>query len=202
MKRHLYELKNPCTNKTGLELTDEIRENVICNRNYSILYPSVSTETVKAQYQNINQILGSMEVISKLNHCLDYYGKRIQDANEYFEGLHSNIVSRLCEDNFNTPHLVGRDDLMMLVDDLAKINGRNHDEMNVIYDEMLDRIKIYIDDQWEVHMIQPGLKRIRNILIKNLMRKTVIGLCKKRVAIKLRSKEVSDSLFSTVIEMC
>jgi len=32
MKRHFYENKNPCSDRTGLELTDEIKEKVVCLR--------------------------------------------------------------------------------------------------------------------------------------------------------------------------
>ena len=117
MRRHFYELKNSCTNKNGLELTEELKQNVLQNRVY--FGPS------KAQYQNINQILGSMEAITKLNHLLDHCGKRLQDANDYFENLHSQTVAKLYDDAFTTPHLVGQDGLMMLVDDLARVNNKN-----------------------------------------------------------------------------
>jgi len=175
MKRHFYELKNPCSNRRNLELTDDIKEFVLKNRHY---YPSHSVTTQSSEPKQItyntnnttnNNFVNGMETLTKLGHYLGYNNKSVTDINDFVESQHQPTVDKLENDEFRYPHLINSEKFLTLIDDMVRSNERNHEEMNIIYDEMLDRIKIYCDDEWESYMVESGMRRIVEILRTNYL---------------------------------
>jgi len=183
MKRHLYELKNPCTDKCNLELTNEIRETVLRNRRYYITKPKKDNDR-PVSYTNITNYLNGMDTMCKLTHCLEYKQEKTTDINDFVEAQHQDTVEKLENDEFRYPHLISSDRFLMLIDEMAKTGKRCAEEMNIIYDEMLDRIKIYCDDEWTSYMIEPGMRRVVEILRTNYLNQYECYLFKKLFADK------------------
>lgn len=162
MKRHLYEKKNPCSDRTGLELTDEIKERVLINHYYT------STPVSSVSY-NVNAYIGSMDTIPKLTRYLEYSGKTVIDINDLVERQHQDVVEGLNGDKFRNPHLITSENFLVLIDNMAKVNNNQHEEMNIMYDDTLDRIKIYCDEEWIPYMLPSGMRRIVEILRSNYL---------------------------------
>ena len=134
MSRHFYEKKTPCTDKNGLDLTDEIRNKVLQNHRYNAV-------TASGISYNVNAYIGSMDTIPKLTRYLEYHGKKVVDINDLVEKQYSDTVQSLNDDTFRAPHLISPENFLLLIDDMAKTNNDKHEEMNMVYDETLD---IYI----------------------------------------------------------
>lgn len=173
MSRHFYELKNPCSDRKGLVLTDEIKEIVLKNHHYNINTVSAVTTIGPSQitYNNNNNttFVNGLETLTKLKHYLAFNKTSTIDINDFVEAQHLSTVTRLENDEFKTPHLINTEKFLMLIDDMVRTDQQKHEEMNVIYDDMLDRIKIYCDDEWESYMIDSGMKRIIQILRTNYL---------------------------------
>jgi len=167
MKKHFYCKKTPCANNLGVDLTSEIMEYVLIHRKYQ--NKNIKKEDSKITYNNnnITNYVNSLDTLTKLNYTLEYKQKQLIDINDYVESQHQSIVEKLENDEFRYPHFIEQEKLLVLIDDMVKID--KSEEMNVIYDEMLDRIKIFCDDEWEVYMVEPGMRRIVDILRTNYL---------------------------------
>lgn len=171
MKKHLFELKKPCPNRNNLELTESIKHNVLDCHFY---FPPKPEMPAQVTYNNHNQtvnnnFVNNLDTFTKLEQFLSYNKKPITDINDFVENQYKLIVDKLENDEYKYLYLIDSEKFLTCIDNMVKINGKNHEEMNVVYDEMLDRIRIYCDDGWENHMIEAGLKRIIDILRTNYL---------------------------------
>lgn len=187
IKQHFYALKNPCPNKNNLLLTEEIKLEVLSSHYYFKSSPvNISTNNNNdvgnnhIHYNtNYNNYIANLDSAVKLNSYLEYNKKAVTDINDYMEKQHEKTLAKMETDRQRVPHTISADDFLLLVDGMVKINNRCYEEMNVIYDEILDRIKIYCDGEWTVFMIEPGLRRIVDILRSNYLDQYECYLYKK-----------------------
>lgn len=202
MRNHLFNLKKSCPNRHNVDLTEEIKQTVLDTHFYYKPVPiapsvarvdeakHVTYNTMNNTTHNVTNLVNGLNTLTKLEQLLLYYNKSVTDINDLVEAQHQLTVDKLDNDEFTIePHLIDSDKILMCIDDMVKTNGRNHEEMNVIYDEMLDRIKIYCDDKWEHHMIEPGLKRIIEILRSNYLNPYEAYLYNKLFVNRLRNGE-------------
>lgn len=169
MRKHLYDLKNPCPNKTNIDMTDEIKEMVIRDHYYHDNNIVKSEPLIQVNYNPQNTYVNGMETFRKLTQYLEYNQKKIIDINDFVENQHQETVEKLERDEFKKPHLLESEQFLGLIDDMVKTNDYCHEEMNIVYDELLDRIKIWCDGEWTTFMIESGLRRLVQILRTNYL---------------------------------
>ena len=168
MKKHLIDKKKPCPNFKNLELTDEIKNTVLDFRRY--FAPKKETVTNNSYNStNYNNYISGVDTLEKLTSYLKYTKTSIMDINDFVEEQHQAIVDKMENDEFKVPHLIDSQKFLNLIDDMVKTDSNKHEEMNVVYDDMLDRINIYCDKEWTNYMIVPGLHRIIEILRSNYL---------------------------------
>ena len=120
-----------------------------------------------------------MDTIPKLTRYLEYNGKNVVDINDLVEKQYSDTVQSLNDDTFRSPHLISPENFLLLIDDMAKTNNDRYEEMNMVYDDTLDRIKIYCDGEWSSYMLPSGMRRIVEILRSNYLDNYECHLYKK-----------------------
>lgn len=162
MTRHFYEKKTPCANNSGIELSEEIKKFVLIHRKY--IKPKRDDAPKQINYYNY---VSNLDTLTKLTQCLQHSQDGLVDINDYVEAQHKSTVEKLENDQFRCPHLLEPEKFLLLIDDMVKTE--KHEEMNIIYDEMLDRIKIYCDGVWESYLIDSGMQRIVKILRSNYL---------------------------------
>jgi len=168
MKKHLYDLKKPCSEKKPVTLTPEIKGYVLDNRHYH--HKKVeSSESSCGNITHVNNYIQGLETCSKLSHLSLHNGRSIIDINDYVEAQHQETVERMESNWFKRPHLLELDRFLLLIDNMVKTFSDNHEEMNVIYDDDLDRVKIWCDGEWSSYLIESGIKRIIEILRSNYL---------------------------------
>ena len=156
INRHMYKRKNTCSVKIkDIELTEDIKKNVIMNR----IYRSDDSQHVSTTHniivQNTFNIIDGIDIIDKVS-------KYINHNNMYLIPLEDYVSSK-----FEThKEEYSQDDLCQMVHDVTNANGRV-DEMNILYDENNQSIKIYDKDDdnycnktWFEKDIFSGIKSI------------------------------------------
>ena len=78
-EKHFYDLKNPCTNKSNLELTEAIKVFVLENQRY---YPERPTQTIN-NYNMFCNLIGHLDFTDKIGHLLSYQSKQLTDVDDH-----------------------------------------------------------------------------------------------------------------------
>lgn len=138
INRHLYKRKKPCAVKIkDIDLTEDVKQNVLVNRVYTNDTPLTHTTTNNIIIHNnisFNNIVNGMDVIDKLTKYIDHKKMYLIPLEDY--------VSSRFEPNKED---YSKDDLCQMVHDVTNANGKL-EEMNVLYDEDKQSIKIYDKD--------------------------------------------------------
>lgn len=176
MHKHLYLLKKECANIKNLELTEEIKLCVLKSKVYHKLQSELGTIQ---NFNILNNYVNGLETLDKLPLFLSYNSKSLMDINDKGEKLHQDAVRKLEEDRTKYPLLIESHKFLEMIDSLVGVNKNDIEEMNVIYDEELNKIKIFCDDEWECYMPDQGMKRLVQILRTNYLDKYECYLYKK-----------------------
>lgn len=193
MRKHLYKLNKMCANIKNLELTDDIRLEVLEFHKHhprpipTIIVP-VSTHTSTSKptdgklvnnFNIMNNYLNTLDVPDKLLHYLDHVAKNLEDINDKVEKQYVECVRKFEEDKLKYPILLESHEFLNMFDTLVCVDKQKIEDMNVIYDTELNKIKIYCDDAWESYFPDEGMTRLVQILRTNYLNKYECYLYKK-----------------------
>ena len=184
MHRHLYELKKSCCGIVRqMELTDEIKLIIMCDRIYHvpqqpaqdrvIISPAehptnvISNQTnnnhINNQINNHNQIvnyIANMDVQDKLERVMEYTQEATREFEDRVEDMYKREDRNFKRDSFkggvvtfNEQHFL---DMVSNVTDLTKAS--NLEEYSFFYDPRTERICFYVDSQWESNRKYNGLQ--------------------------------------------
>lgn len=155
MSCHFYNLKKPCCNETGIELTDEIKQYVLEHHKYIQPKP-------KKNY-NLNNIVLQMDHSEKMSLLLNYYNKELLDFEDNLDNLFDYRVKRL-ELNQCLDYCLSNDDLLSIVDKVTKINIEKIEEFNIIFDKTIKRWHLYRGKEWESYLEDTGARELISLI--------------------------------------
>ena len=165
MRRHL-EKKIQCPAcKENIDLTDDIKQYVLDNRIY------VKPETPKSNsmtqiinnYNTINNVVARMDPLEKLMNILQYQNMEVVDLKSSME---QSLQPKLIElkENFeaNIDFSMDQKDIMGLIDALTSF--RSIQSMNVVYENVPDKLRIFEAGEWRPYMFDAGVEVIISTL--------------------------------------
>lgn len=167
MRYHLYNLKKPCpATENEVDITDTIKEHILNNRIYKVvrLAPQAPQQIINQQinhYHQVNALICNMDMYEKLQHYLEYRQKELMNFGDMIEGDFKNRALRLdaggCPNFFLT-----MENLKDLINEITK--AIDVERLNVVFDELTNKVKIFDNGEWSEELIEPGIKTIFDIL--------------------------------------
>lgn len=175
MNTHLYTKKKQCPKIINdIELTDEIKQYILDNRMYKI--PAVPiTAQVTNNINNTNNIINSnntvynfianMDTVEKITKYTEHKKIDIIDFTQNVEDKFSIKAKRLENNNFKYGFELKNSDFLDIINEISYIcNGKQIEELNILYDIKLNRFKLFEDGDWEEMLVEKGIKKIIIIL--------------------------------------
>lgn len=178
MSHHFEHLKNPCPNRTGLILTNEIKSEVLKNHVYikpveNIISPSKSisrqspnmtlNQTIH-NYNVVNSLVSSMETLEKMHLLLDHQGVRQLDFEDQLELDFQPRLDKMERDEFPTGYSLNHEGLLNLVDGVTKLEESDLQKFNILFDRTLNRVKILSCGKWDNYLEEIGIKEVIRLL--------------------------------------
>lgn len=168
MRRHLYDRKKVCPGQVNkIEMTDEIRECILENKVYIIekQIPQPTTTQIINQtinnYQQINNVVNSMDSVEKITKVSEYKNIDILDFEENVEQKYHMLLKRL-ENGKDSNFSLNYDNIMQMLDNLTCTT--NIQDLNVLYDQCSNKLKIFNDGEWHSMIFDIGVKEIIEIV--------------------------------------
>jgi len=176
--RHFFEKKTFCTNINNLDLTDEIKEYVLEHRIYHKMKPLTETGMIN-NFNVLNNYVSGLDTFEKLPLYLTHISSFLMDINDKGEKQHEMAVKKIENDRAKYPILIESHKFLEMIDSLVGVEKNKITEMNVLYDEELNKIRIWCDNEWESYLPDEGMKRLVQILRTNYLDKYECYLYKK-----------------------
>lgn len=158
MRIHLYCLKKPCpASQSLIEVNEEIRRHVLNNRVYK---PTDAQHTEKVTINNynvINALISNMDPIEKLTKYIDYKHISIVDIDDHIEDTFM-VKSKKLETNKLKNFSMSINDMLEVVDSITTIC--QVENLNIIYDEKLNKLKFFSCGSWKSSLIDGGIKEL------------------------------------------
>ena len=171
MRRHLYENKKIYPSlQNNVEVTDDIKEYILANRIYNIPLPIKESQTQPQptpqqiinqtinHYHQINNVVSNMDVIDKINRYTDYKNIEIIDLEDRIEDQYHKQIKRLEHGKVTSTFRLDYQNIMEVIDSVTCI--KDIDTLNVLYDEVLNKLKLYFSGEWRNVLLEAGIKQI------------------------------------------
>lgn len=170
MSKHLYKLEKPCPATSKLiELTAEIKKCILDNRIYhlpkEIQQPNVINQTIN-NYNTMNNFLNTLDTIHKIDKFVDYSKIDLLDFQDKVDEKYYSRVKKLNDDKFRYGFELNKENFLEVLDEVSIIIDGEFDKLNIIFDEKLNKLKIYEAGTWETFLLDNGIKKIL-IIIQN-----------------------------------
>ncbi len=170
IKRHFYERKKKCPGtKNKIELTDEIKEDILENRVYIIPAPvkePKQTTIINNIHNNntMNNYIKNMDSLDKIKKYMNYNDIDLVSLEEDLEGKFSARVNKLEGDKFKFGYDIDENRLFDIIEEICKIRRGDFKELNIIYDEKMKELNLFVSGSWETLILERGLKEVISLL--------------------------------------
>jgi hypothetical protein len=169
MFNHFYKKKRPCpmSNNT-IELTQEIKQYILENHVYNLqpLVPAnipqrIGVSSTINNFHTVNNFISSLDTMSKLSKYIGYKNIDIIDFEDKIENKYENRVQRLDADAYKCGFELSSDDFLDIINEISTIcNLDSFDEFNILYDNKINKLKLYERGMWEEMLLNSGVKKI------------------------------------------
>ncbi len=167
MRRHLYNRLKSCQSKKNkIELTDEIKEEILNNRIYHIPKEEKQPTFIQnIQYNNtMNNYIKNLDTIDKLTKLIDYKDKELIMIEDSIEQSFSSRIDKLKSDSFKYGYNIDENRLFDIIDEISRIRRGEIQNMNIIYDDKLKELNLFKSGCWETFILERGIKEVIEIL--------------------------------------
>jgi hypothetical protein len=150
MRKHFYELKNPCSDETGIELTDEIKEHVLKNQKYvppkqeksKIVNQTVTT------YNFFNNLVTQLDFGQKIDLLMDHQKQKLIDFEDGLSNRFETRIQKLENDQYPNGYYLDEDGFLKIIDGVTKIDKDSLQMFNILFDKTVRRLKLYSCGDW------------------------------------------------------
>ena len=161
MYTHLIRLKKQCpASRIDIELTNEIKDYILCNRVYHIKpQPTVEpqqptiNQTINV-YNQMNNFINKMDPLEKLAKYTQYNNVELVGIEEHIENTYECQISKLENNSFKEFYL-DHSSILDIVDTIT--NCTKMEKFNIIHDGSTNKLKIYNNGVWESVMFEKGV---------------------------------------------
>ncbi len=167
MRKHLYINKKICPgSENKIDLTDEIKDDILKNRIYKIPKEDKTPTLIQnIQYNNtMNNYIKNLDTIEKLTKLMDYREKEIIMIEDSMEQNFSVRVDKMKADSFKFGYNIDENRLFDIIDEISRIRRGDLQHMNIIYDDKLKELNLFKSGCWETLILERGVKEVIEIL--------------------------------------
>jgi len=159
MNRHFEHKKHPCpTLVNKLELTEDIKQEVLTNRIYSVVTPPVApslNQTIN-NIQYINNYVATLPSLAKLETYLAHQNIQTIPIMETLENKFQSKIQRL--ERLPASFILKADDFLDTIN--AASSSSNIEHINIMYNTLTQKIHIKDGDKWSEYIEEKGIKQI------------------------------------------
>jgi len=169
IRRHFNNMNScpGCVN--AIVLTDEIKQAVLENRIYHVeKQPSQQQviNNVVYNYNTFNSIIMKMDPIEKVTNLMRHKNLPVLDFEESVETSLEDKVSEFSEHHDTSLPCQGitldQNGILDIIDKITSFS--NVDHMNIVYDEVPDKIKVFQHGEWKPYIFEAGVDMIISTL--------------------------------------
>jgi len=161
MYRHLYTLKKKCpTINNDIELTDDIKIYIIENRIYNIPIQHTPQQIINNQIYNYNQfnnLISNMDNMDKVNKFIKIKNIELVDFEDTLDENYHTKVYKLKNNKYKDYQLKFQN-MMETIDEITTVSEISH--LNILYDDILNKIKIFCEGEWKNLLLEIGINDI------------------------------------------
>ena len=168
MYNHFYRKKKPCPMvQSAVELTDEIKEHILANYVYFI--PKETCNVIQNintfnNFNTINNMIMNMDAINKITKYVDYKQLELTSFENKIETKYEKHAKKLKDDAYKYGFELSGDDFLDIINEISNIFNDERDDgikdFNIMYDNKLNRLKLYEQGSWAEMLLSNGLKQI------------------------------------------
>lgn len=160
MYKHLFKRQKPCqAEEHNIELTDEIKNQILENRIYHMPQPKTFATNFIQNQQVINYI-ASIDAIEKLTKYTDYKKIELLTFDQTIEDKFMAKAKRLENDEYRYGFELTKDDLFDVIDQVSNAyRFKTFQDLNIYYDTKVNKLKIF-DGEWEEMLTNRGIRKI------------------------------------------
>ena len=162
MRNHLYNLKKICpATQNNIDFTDEMKEFILKNRIYIIPkfekpYQIIHINQIN-YYNQINNLICGININDKINKYIKYKNIELIDIDDTLNNIFREKNNKLKNNKFKNFHL-NLESIINIIDEITTINDIN--KLNIFFDTIINKIKIFCDDEWCSFLVDFGIKNI------------------------------------------
>ena len=167
MRKHLLSLKKPCpSSRLTIELTDDIKQDILDNRVYHLPEPPTNPHINIINNINTNNTIANfvnkLEIKDKLGKYLDFKQLELQDLGTTLEEKYGSKVRRMERNGFKYGFVLQAQDLMGVIDEMSSIkrDDATFEDLNLMFNPKYQKLMIYDNGDWDEHLIDNGISRI------------------------------------------
>ena len=162
MHNHFYKKKKPCPMvKNALELTEEIKRHILENFVYLLPVNTASINNTINTFNTVNNFISGLDPIDKITKYTNHKNIDLIDFEDKVEHKYERRVKRLTEGKFHCGFELSSDDFFEIINEISTIcNTGTFDEFNILYDNKINRVKLYDRGMWEEMLLNNGIRRI------------------------------------------
>jgi hypothetical protein len=180
MRRHLYTLKKPCpATNLDIDLTDDIKEYILANQVWRPPPPVPQPPPPKEKpltinqtinnYNTMNNLITRMDDFTKLMAYTQHVNTPIMNFSDHIEATYQK--RRTCMDEMRSKNIFldnsgffdAIDDmtsLTSLASNASKTTIKDLTRLNVLYEDVAQKLKIYDDNEWRSVLFEKGITQI------------------------------------------
>jgi hypothetical protein len=171
MKKHMFNLKNPCPSVTGIVLSEDIKHHILLNRIYHQPIPSPSTHTtITNNNNNIQIFVNNMPIQTKLDLLTKFNNVKLlsyeDKVSDIFEDEATSMVyDENYEKSYNDIIFEMRSDaILQVIDKTCSVSFSDFHDFSIFYDPSLDYVHIMESGEWSSSVQCMGIKRMIEII--------------------------------------
>ena len=162
IRKHLFTLKKICPAiNNDIELTEIIKNYILNNRIYKIPIIQNSPQQVIINYINnnnqINNYINNLDNMDKINKFIKIKNIELMDIEDTLnDSFHTKVFN--LKNNKYKDYQLKFQNIMETIDDITTINDIS--ELNILYDDILNKIKIFCEGEWKSLLLEIGINDI------------------------------------------
>jgi hypothetical protein len=157
MRNHLFKRQKKCPGTLNkIELTDEIKNDILENRIYKIPAPVKEPKPTT--------IIKNMDCLDKIKKYTNYNDIDLLSLEEDLEGKFSARVNKLEGNKFKFGYDIDENRLFDIIEEICKIRRGDFKEFNIIYDDKMKELNLFISGSWETLILDRGVKEVISLL--------------------------------------
>jgi hypothetical protein len=167
MRKHLYKRQEICPATTNrVELTDDIKEDILKNRVYLIPKPVKETTIINNIQNNntMNNYIKNMDSLDKIKKYINYNDIDLVSIEDDLENTFSARVKKLEGNKFKFGYDIDENRLFDIIEEICKIRRGDFKKLNIVYDDKMKELNLFKSGSWEILILDRGLREIVSLL--------------------------------------